>query len=137
MSYQNAHSFVVGVNDPTADNEITCWVVPTRTDGIEILSAYVHPIIAGTASTTNYYQVGLKKIAGGTGGTTTVASQIGGTPASGTAPGWTVGSAYALTIAEGTLDDGDWLLIDYDETGTPAAVNFAVQVDYAIGIGAS
>lgn len=134
FNYDDVKSVTVHVGDPTTDAAIPIWCVPSEVSKVEILRAWVVPHITLAAGTANYYQVGL--VNGGTAGdgTAVMAAQIGGTAAGGTAPGWTVATLYPLTIGgDGTLTAGQWLVVDYDETGT-VAHPLSVHFEYVHGV---
>jgi hypothetical protein len=132
FGYDNVHAIAVSIGDPGADRDINIWRAPCA---CEILSAYVVDNVGLPAGTANYVEVGL--VNGGTAGsgTAVIAAQVGGTAAGGTAPAWTVNVPKTLTIAEGTLKEGQWVQVNYDETGT-AAQNLVVMLNVVYGVGA-
>jgi hypothetical protein len=136
FNYDNVKSVTVCLSDPTADAAIPIWRVPAEVSKIEILRAWVVPHVTLAAGSANYFQVGLFN--GGTSGTaeTAMAVQLGtAIVATGTAPGWAVATLYPLVISEGTMTAGQWLVVDYDETGT-VAHPFSVHFEYVHGVGA-
>ena len=124
---QNKKSVVIGLGDPGADRDITFWRAPAA---CEVLAAYATDSVGLAAGTANYFSVALYN--GGSSGTATTA--LGGT-VGGSGVAWTVSVAKALTISEGTLAEGDFAWIRYDETGT-CAQNLTIQLDYVLGVGA-
>lgn len=132
FGYDNVQVVSVNLGDPGADRDI---LIHRANGAEEIISAYVVDNVGLVAGTANWFMVGLKN--GGTAGTATdvIAAQVGGTAASGTAPAWTVNVAKTLTLTDGTLDDGEWVSVDYDETGT-VAENLTVVLNIVRGIGA-
>jgi hypothetical protein len=132
FGYDNVNVVAVNLGDPTADRDINIFRAPCA---CEILSAYVVDNVGLVAGTANYFEVGL--VNGGTAGTgtATIAAQIGGTAAGGTAPAWTVNVAKTLTIVEGTLTEGQYVQVNYDETGT-VAQNLTVILNVLYGIAA-
>lgn len=122
---------VTRVPDPTTDDNIVLFRFPSAG---RVVAAYVHPHATLAAGTANYYQIGL--LNGGTNadasGTVSVASQVGGTSAGGTAPGWTADTRQALTInGTATFTAGQCLVLDYDETGT-VAPDFSIEIEYRL-----
>jgi len=118
------NSVVIDVPDPGADMDITVFRFPVAG---RLRGAYAVPRATLAAGTTNHYQVGLTN--GGTSGTatTSVATAAGGTV------GWTAQTpkTIALTAGSENFAAGEWVVIDYDETGT-VAPEFVVQIDYSL-----
>ena len=123
-------TFVIA--DLGANGTIPIWRVPSRATKVEILSAWAVSDTAiegvGTAITLTLLDRG----ATGTASATSVASALG---AAGTGD-WTAGTPRAFTIAEGTLDGGDYLCVGYVEAGTIAPKNITVGIEWVSGVGA-
>lgn len=123
----------VCVLDPGADLKFPVLVAPADSGGITIEKAWAVISKTITASTANYVSVNL--INGGTAGTAT--TNIGGT-AGGTAgmvayvPG-----AITITAGSGRLTAGQFLMANYDETGTVDPDAVSVIVEYVDGVGAA
>lgn len=132
FGYDNVHVVAVHIGDPGADRDINIFRAPCAA---EVLSAYVVDNIGIVAGTANYFQVGLKNAGTAGTGTAAMATQVGGTAAGGTAPAWTVNVAQTLTISDGTLAAGQWVQVDYDETGT-CAQEIVVVLNVVYGVGA-
>lgn len=118
----NLLSVTVEVPDPAADLDITVFRFPV--DG-RLRGAYVTPRATLAAGTVNHYQVALYN--GGSSGTaqTVISGTVGGTV------GWTAQTAKSVTINTPTFAAGEWVVLDYDETGT-VAPDFVVQLDYSL-----
>jgi hypothetical protein len=126
----NIQSMTVFVSDPGADNkQIPLWRAPVAA---EILRAYItvqnvqQSGSAGAFALLNY----------GTSGTAlagTVAAAKGGT-ATASILAANVPTAYTLT--EGTLSAGQWMTLDYQETGDWVEGLVSITWDYVLGIGA-
>jgi hypothetical protein len=118
--------------DPAADDDIPVFRAPHR---LTIKNSYFTITNTLAASTANYFT--LQLLNGGTAGTATdaVSSVTGGTPASGTAPGWTALTPTALTVTDGTVEAGELLVLRYDETGTGTFTSGFLQLDYVNGVG--
>lgn len=110
------------VNDPAADLDITIFRFPVAG---RLRGVYFTPKATLAAGTTDHYEVSLFN--GGTSGTaTTVATgTVGGTV------GWTAQTTKTATISAANFAAGEYVVINYDETGT-VAPEFVVQVDYSL-----
>ena len=120
-------SVVVALNyDPAADDDIILFRAPKA---CEIVGARALKTNATGADTANYFDMALYN--GGTSGTalTAMAGTIGGTG------GWALGNT-AFTVTEGTLAEGEMVLLRYNEEGTGTFVAMQVQIDYVLGVGA-
>lgn len=126
----NVHSMTVVVGDPGADNkQIHLWRAP---DAAEILRAYIAPQNvqnAGSAGAFRLYNYGTS----GTAVAGTVTNSLGGTA---TASILAAGVPVAYTLSEGTFTAGQWLTLDYQETGDWVEGNVSITFDYVLGIGA-
>lgn len=121
-------SVVVALNyDPAADDDIVLFRAPRN---LEIVGARVLKTNATGADTANYFDLALYN--GGTAGTalTAMAGTIGGTG------GWAINNT-AFTITEGTMTEGQQVLLRYNEEGTGTFVAMQVQLDYVLGVGAA
>ncbi len=131
FGYDDIKAISVHVGDPTEDRVVSLWRAPMA---CEILSAYVVDSKTLAAGTANYWEGHLEN--GGTAGTgtTAITANLGGTAAGGTAPGWTANTPQAYTVSEGTLASGEWVNLDYDETGTVTPdITIIMNVVYGIG----
>lgn len=120
--------------DPAADDVLPVWRVPHRAT---IKAAYWTSTNAVAASGSVYYSLAL--LNGGTAGTATdaISSTVGGTAASGTAPGWGALTPTALPITDGAVDAGELVVLSYDENTTGTFTAGVLQIDYVDGIGAN
>jgi hypothetical protein len=122
VSDANIQSISIPIADPGADDVIAAYRFPVKG---RVRGAYVIPRATLAGGTDNYYSVNL--LNGGTAGTatTSVSGTAGGTG------GWTADTPVTISItspALGTFTAGQWVQINYDETGT-VAPNFTVQLD--------
>jgi len=120
------------IYDPGQDARVNVLKVPTNhTYTIEAAVAVLDRDLA--ASTANYVEVSLEN-AGAAGTAQTV---IGGT-AGGTA-GWTgqTPKAISITSGSGDLTAGQYLAVNYAETGAVAPGVLTVIVEYVDGVGAN
>jgi hypothetical protein len=124
------HSVTVIVGDPGADNkQIHLWRAPVAA---EIKRAYIavqNAQGAGSAGAFALHNFGT----GGTAVGGTVAAALGGTA---TASRLSAATPSAYTISEGTMAAGEWLVLDYQETGDWVEQQVAITFDYVLGIGA-
>ena len=132
FGYDNVRSQVIALSDLGADGTVPIWKTPTRATKVEILEASVvlSDAIAGVGTA-----IYLKLLDMGAAGTLlagTVSAVLGAT---GTGD-WTARVPRNFTISEGTLDGGDWLAVDYEETGTVAWDNMILTVSWVSGVGA-
>lgn len=133
FNYNNVHSVVATIPDPTADGTLPVWKVPTRYAQIEILEAWASlgATIADGAGTT----IVLTLFDKGTAGTATAGTMSSGLGNAGTGD-WTINVPRNFTISEGTLDGGDYVCLKYDETGTVGPIGVTVGINYVSGVGA-
>lgn len=135
MSISGYNSRFTTVNSAaTADIPIPVFVAPAG--GATLRAAYAFSSTTLAAGSANYFHLTL--LNGGTAGTATTAisSQLGGTAASGTAPGWTAQKkeTFSLTSGSEKLAAGEVLLVKYDETGTVAIADWTVVAEWTQGI---
>lgn len=119
------HSVVIALNyDPAADDDIVLFRAPKA---LEIKGARVLMTNALAAHTANYFDLALYN--GGTAGTalTAMAGTIGGTG------GWAINNT-AFTVTEGTMAEGEQVLLRYNEEGTGTFTAMQVQLDYVLGV---
>ena len=122
------HSVSFGpFEDAAGDESWLTWKAPAAA---EIRRAYVAPTATTAASTVNYFSVQLQNGGQDGAGTAAVTAAVGGTA------GWTADTPKQMSIAEGTLAEGDWLKVVYDEEGAVAPGDLTVTVDYVLGTGA-
>jgi len=132
FGYDNVHTVVVAISDPTADNYYKLLRVPSRVTKIEVLEAWAESDVTVTLGEGT--GIALTLLDYGTAGTAvsgTVSSALGGTTIT-----WTANTPKEFTISEGTMDANDYLVLKYDETGTVAPLNLIVGVNYVLGVGA-
>jgi hypothetical protein len=118
------------VLDPAADLKFAVLRAPSE-HAITVERAYAVVSKTIAASTANY--IGVSLINGGTAGTAT-------TVISGTAFGTAGAVAYtpgAVTITDGSgkLTAGQYLMVNYDETGTVDPDAVQIIVEYVDGVG--
>lgn len=118
------------IYDPGQDTRINLMQVPDDHNyTIEAVEFVADRTLA--AGTDAYYSLGLEN--GGTAGTaqTALHTAVGGTP------GWVAQTpqAGAITDGSGRLTAGQWLNVNYAETGTVASGVMTVNIEYVDGIG--
>ena len=118
----------------SADMPIPVFVAPKG--GAKLQSAYGFASTTIAAGSANHFNLTL--LNGGTVGTavTAISGALGGTAASGTAPGWVAQKKETFTLTSGSekLTEGQVLLVKYDETGTVAIGDWTVVVEWTQGI---
>ena len=128
FGYDVKQSVVIALNyDPAADDDIALWRAPAA---CEIVGAYAMMTNILAADTANYFDLALYN--GGASGTalTAMAGTIGGTG------GWVAGTPTPFSLTDGTLAEGEVVLLRYNEAGTGTFATMQVQLDYVLGVGA-
>lgn len=124
------HSFSAKITDPGADDkQLHIFRAPTA---LEILRAYIVVQNAQGAGSAGEFALHIYDTAG-TGLAGTVAAAKGGTAS---AARLSAETPAAFTISEGTLSAGQWLVVDYQETGDWVEQQVTIVFDYVLGIGA-
>ena len=121
------------LNSTTSANG-TVPVLVAPTGGATIRNAYAFAGATLAAGSANHYNLVL--LNGGTAGTaaTAISGILGGTAASGTAPGWTLGKKEPFSVTTPALAEGEVLRVKYTETGTVAVADWTVVVEWTQGI---
>lgn len=116
----------------SANGTVPVFVAPNG--GATLRNAYAFSAATLAAGSANHFNLTL--INGGTAGTaaTAISSALGGTAASGTAPGWTAGKKEAFALTSAALAEGEVLRVKYTETGTVAVGDWTVVVEWTQGI---
>lgn len=129
------HSMTVTFGDPGADNkQIALFRAPSET-AVEILRAYI--VVQGAQASGSAGEFALHNY--GTAGTAikstggTIAAALGGTA---TASRLSANTPSAYTLTEGTMAAGEWMYVDYQETGDWVEGNVSITFDYVLGLGA-
>jgi hypothetical protein len=135
MSIAGYNSRFTTLNSTTsADMSVPVLIAPKG--GATLRAAYAFASTTLAASSADHFNLAL--VNGGTVGTATTAisSNLGGTAASGTAPGWTAKKkeTFAITSGSEALTEGQVLIVKYDETGTVAINDWTVIVEWTQGI---
>ena len=128
----------IPIFDPGQDSRINILKVPAHhTYTVENAEIVVDRAI--NASTANYVEFNLENA--GTSGTaqSAISDTIGGTAAVGTAPAWAAQTPKSLTIVAGSGDlaAGEYLALNYSETGTIGNQVITVLLDLVDGVGAN
>lgn len=111
--------------DQTADEILHIMKAPFG--GMTVQAAYAIADATFDADGSNHFTVSL--IDGGASGTgTTSMGSVGGASVD-----WTADTAKALTMTQTGLDEGDWLSVQYDETGTVAPGELTIVVHWTQG----
>jgi hypothetical protein len=121
------------IADPQADKAVPKWRAPSDGGKTTIKKATLVPDTTLAAGTANGWTVQLFNY--GTAGTSvvgTITAELGAA-VGGTFPGWTAGVPVDFTITDGELDSGEYVAVDYDETGTVAPLNIDVLLDVVRG----
>lgn len=123
----------VVVYDPGQDGVVPVLRVPTG-ETWTIEAAYAVADRTSAASTADYWAVGLYN--GGTAGTAVDA--VSSANAGGTA-GWVANTPKSISITDGSgdLSAGQYLCVNYAETGTAAPGVISVFIEYVEGHGST
>lgn len=131
FGYDDVKSVVFKLTDPGADNkQIHIWRAP---QACEILRGYIACQNAQAAGSAGAFQIENWGTAG-TATAGTIFASKGGTAASDRLSAET---PYALTLSEGTLAAGEWVVLDYQETGDWVEQQVTIVFDYIDGVGAA
>lgn len=130
---ENVETIVRVVADPGADNkQLHLWRAPRA---CEVKTAYIVSRDAQGAGSAGEFTLHNYGTAGtaikSTGGT--IVATLGGTAS---AARLAAGVPKAGTIVEGTLAEGEWVVLDYQETGDWVESAVLVQFDVVYGVGA-
>jgi len=133
FSSEVKRAYTFHITDPGADDkQIHLWRAP---EACEIKSAYIVARdaqgagSAGQFALHNYGTAGTAiKASGGT-----VAAAKGGTA---TADRLSAGTPEAYTISEGTMAAGEWLVLDYQETGDWVEALVTIVIEVVPGVAA-
>lgn len=127
---RNPETIVIQVTDPGADNkQRVVWRAP---QACEVKSAYISAQAAQGAGSAGEYTL-LNYGAAGTASEGTVVATMGGTAAAARLSALT---PVAGSLVDGTLDSGDYLVLDYQETGDFVEEFVSITLEVVYGIGA-
>lgn len=127
---ENIKSLCVTISDPGADDkQIHLWRAPVAA---EFLRGYIVCQNAQGEGSAGVFTLQNWGTAGTAAGGTVFASK-GGTA---TSARLSAETPYALTLSEGTFAAGEWLVLDYQETGDWVEGQVSFVLDYVLGIGA-
>ncbi len=113
--------------DQAGDGVIAAFKAPAV--GARIASAYVIPNASFNADAENFYAVSLLN-----GGTTGAAAEPGTlATVGGSAVDWVAKTAKTMTISDDGIAGGEWVLVDYAETGTVAPGTITVVIFWTAG----
>lgn len=122
---------IVNVSDPQGDQNFALMRVPDGGGEITVLAARVISDTALVGGDTNVVAVSLKS------GTTLAGSDVVAAAVTNATGGaaWVAEEARSFTLDsdEVVLQEGDYLIAAYDETGTVAPLNHTYIVDYVQG----
>lgn len=129
----NIQTVVFKLADPAADDkQYHVWRAPAA---CEVLHAYIVSRDAQGAGSAGEFTLQNWGTAGtaikSSGGT--VVATLGGTAS---AARLAAGTPKAGTLVEGTVAEGEWLVLDYQETGDWVEGSITYVFDYVLGIGA-
>lgn len=130
FSFENVKTITRSISDPGADNkQVHLFRAP---QSCEILRAYISVQNAQGAGSAGAFQLENWGTAG-TAVAGTVAAAEGGTAS---ADRLAAATPVAYTLTDGTLAAGEWLVLDYQETGDFVEGQVTITFDYVDGIGA-
>jgi hypothetical protein len=127
----NIQTINIAVQDPGADNKaLLLWRAPAACEILRVYATADSAQAAGTA--TNFALLIYSAL-----GTPALAGTVVAAPFCGTSSPLAAGVPKAGTIVEGTLSEGQWLVLDTQEDSDwSGATQVVFQVDYVYGIGA-
>lgn len=120
------HPFSITISDPTTDKRFPICKVPAGCGQAQVVAASaVHDTTLAEGDTD---KIALTLQDGGSDatGTATVGATLDNA-ATGSHGAWTAETPRDFTITEVLLDEGDWLVLDYNESGTVATKNIHVS----------
>jgi hypothetical protein len=124
--YMNVHviSFNPG-RDPAADEDWKIFEMPEEGEIVKVDVTQHGGTIAGNSN--SYVTVSI--LDGGAAGTGTGAMAARG----GSGIAWVDATAYTMTITEGTINKGDWIVARWDETGTVSVADLQIAIHVVYG----
>lgn len=128
---EDIKSLSIQIQDPGADNKQQfVWRAPRA---CEILSVYaIADTAQGAGTATNFALLIYSAL-----GTPALAGTVVAAPFCGTSSALAAGVPKAGTIVDGTMSQGQWLVIDTQEdTDWSGATQVHFVIDYVLGIGA-
>lgn len=128
MAKQKVFSIVANFADPGADKRILMFKVPAGVGQVQVVGARAISDTSLVEGASNVVELTLQDGGADGTGTDTVGAAI--TNVSGA---WTAETPREFTITERLLDEGDWLVCKYNETGTVAPKNTTINVDLVLG----
>lgn len=121
----NTKIFTVSFPDQAGDDVIPGFKAPEV--GATILNAYFISDATFDADGSNHYTVSILD-GGATGTGTTSMGSFGGASVDTVAD-----TENVIAMTSDSVDGGDWIMIDYDETGTVAPGNITVCIEWTAG----
>ena len=133
FDYNNPRVVVCPVTDFAADGTAIIWRAPVEnTAGVTIKNAVVVADTALNAGTANGREIRL--LNGGTAGTSANAiTPYVGTATSGTYAAWVAQTPKSFTLGTATLASGEYLAVEYNETGTDSWKNLNIIFEFDPG----
>lgn len=129
---EDIRTVVFSFADPTADARFPFFKVPSGVGQIQVVSAFASTDTTLAEGDSNVVELTLQDGGSDGTGTATVGAAIDNL-ATGSHGAWTAATPKTFTITEVLLDEGDYLTLKYNETGTVAPKNTTVTVNYIIG----
>lgn len=117
--------FSVNIADPTADARYTVFQVPAGLGQVQVVTAHAEVGTTHAESDTNFIKLELQDGGSDGTGTTSIGAEVSNL-ATGSKGAWTQAQPKAFTVSEVLLDEGDRLMLKYDENGTVAPLNIRV-----------
>lgn len=123
---ENLIPFSITVTDPTADKRVTVFEVPAGLGQVQVVSAIAELTSTVAEDDTNFVKLTLQDGGADGTGTATVGAELTNL-ATGSNGAWTTATPKDFSISEVLLDEGDRLMLKYDEGGTVAPGDIRVS----------
>jgi hypothetical protein len=124
--------FNVSINDPGADARVTVFEVPAGVGQVQVVQAIAECSATVAEHDTNFIKITLQDGGADGTGTTAIGAELTNL-ATGSNGAWTAATPKDFTVAEVLLDEGDRLMLKYDEGGTVAPGSVTVSGWLVIG----
>lgn len=129
---ENFIPFSITVTDPGADSRHTIFEVPPGLGQVQVVAAIAECSATVAEHDTNFVKLTLQD--GGADGTGTAAVGAELTNlATGSNGAWTAADPKDFGVSEALLDEGDRLMLKYDEGGTVAPGDIRVSGWFVVG----
>lgn len=129
---ENFIPFSITVTDPAADARVTVFEVPAGLGQVQVVSAIAECSATVAEHDTNFVKLTLQDGGADGTGTTAVGAELTNL-ATGSNGAWTTATPKDFTVSEVLLDEGDRLMLKYDEGGTVAPGDIRVSGWLVVG----